>query len=79
GCTTKISPDSDQQPRVCPRCHNGSVFGAKSRQWFEFCFVPLVPMSSKHVWMCSICQWQVPIQQGYVQPTSVHASLAPMY
>lgn len=57
----------------------GSVFGAKSRQWFEFCFVPLVPMSSKHVWMCSICQWQVPIQQGYVQPTSVHASLAPMY
>lgn len=86
GCTTTISPDGDQQPRICPRCHNGGVYfhyicprftatsdllsrsaavvSAKSRNWFEVCFVPLIPMNSKHVWMCSICQWSVPLQQG---------------
>ncbi|EIM90200.1 uncharacterized protein STEHIDRAFT_145330 [Stereum hirsutum FP-91666 SS1] len=65
GCPTKIKPDGDQTPRVCPRCHNVSVIRAKSRTWFELCFIPLIPMTSKHIWVCSICQWSVPLQQGW--------------
>ncbi|KZV75773.1 hypothetical protein PENSPDRAFT_570867, partial [Peniophora sp. CONT] len=66
GCPTKIHQDGDLTPRVCPRCHNASVFQAKSRTWFELCFVPLVPMKKKQLWMCGICQWNVPVQQGCV-------------
>ncbi|PPQ78550.1 LOW QUALITY PROTEIN: hypothetical protein CVT25_011822, partial [Psilocybe cyanescens] len=85
GCTTKISPEGDQTPRICPNCHNGesnltslsqneltsyhyliaAVASAKSKEYFEFCFVPLIPMSSKHIWRCSICQWATSIQPGY--------------
>ncbi|KAL4074627.1 hypothetical protein V8B97DRAFT_1722405 [Scleroderma yunnanense] len=64
GCPTKINPEGDQSPRICPRCHNAAMFAAKSRTWFEFCFVPLIPMSSKHVWMCGICQLQTQMQPG---------------
>lgn len=46
--------------------YSAAVISAKSRNWFEFCFVPLIPMNSTHVWLCSICQWQVPLQQGSV-------------
>ncbi|OSX65179.1 hypothetical protein POSPLADRAFT_1038968 [Postia placenta MAD-698-R-SB12] len=65
GCPTRIKPDGDQTPRVCPRCNNASVTSAKSRLWFELCWVPLIPMRSERVWMCSICQWRVPIQPGW--------------
>ncbi|CCM06229.1 uncharacterized protein FIBRA_08475 [Fibroporia radiculosa] len=68
GCPTKVSPSGDQTPRICPRCHNASVVSAKSRMWFELCFVPLIPMRSKHIWMCSICQWNIPMQQGWEPP-----------
>ncbi|EPQ58401.1 hypothetical protein GLOTRDRAFT_110180 [Gloeophyllum trabeum ATCC 11539] len=70
GCPTKIKPEGDQTPRICPRCHNASVFAAKSRMWFELCFVPLIPMSSKHIWMCSICQWNVPKQPSW-EPAAI--------
>ncbi|GBE82351.1 hypothetical protein BKA93DRAFT_760614 [Sparassis latifolia] len=65
GCPTKIKPEGDQTPRICPRCNNASVHSAKSRLWFELCFVPLIPMSSKRVWVCTICQWNLPIQPGW--------------
>ncbi|KAH7929776.1 hypothetical protein BV22DRAFT_1029170 [Leucogyrophana mollusca] len=68
GCPTKIKPDGDQGARICPRCHNAAMFAAKSRTWFELCFVPLVPMNSKHVWMCSICQVQIDMQPGWEPP-----------
>ncbi|KIJ17248.1 hypothetical protein PAXINDRAFT_73279, partial [Paxillus involutus ATCC 200175] len=64
GCPTRISPDSNQGPRICPRCHNASMLAAKSRTWFELCFVPLVPLGSKHIWMCGICQLQAQMQPG---------------
>ncbi|EMD38492.1 hypothetical protein CERSUDRAFT_82757 [Gelatoporia subvermispora B] len=67
GCPTKIKPEGDQSPRICPRCHNASVCSAKSRTWFELCWVPLVPMRSKHIWICSICQWSLPKQVGQQQ------------
>ncbi|KAF8509551.1 hypothetical protein JB92DRAFT_499350 [Gautieria morchelliformis] len=50
---------------MCPRCNNAAVVSAKSRVWFELFFVPLIPMPSSHVWLCTICQWEVPHQQGY--------------
>ncbi|OAX40040.1 hypothetical protein K503DRAFT_715301 [Rhizopogon vinicolor AM-OR11-026] len=68
GCPTKVKPDGDQEARICPRCHNAAMFSAKSRTWFEFCFVPLIPMNSKHVWMCGICQLQVNMQPGQWEP-----------
>lgn len=24
GCSTKIKPEGDLTPRICPRCHNGA-------------------------------------------------------
>ncbi|KAF9567599.1 hypothetical protein CPC08DRAFT_703129 [Agrocybe pediades] len=71
GCQTKISPDGGQVPRICPRCHNAAVTSAKSKEWFEFCFVPLIPMGSSHIWICSICQWSQAIQQGGWEPQPV--------
>ncbi|KJA18581.1 hypothetical protein HYPSUDRAFT_45128 [Hypholoma sublateritium FD-334 SS-4] len=65
GCSTKISPEGDQTPRICPRCHNAAVTSTKSKEYFELCFVPLVPMSTQHLWRCAICQWAVPIQPGW--------------
>ncbi|KAH9934815.1 uncharacterized protein B0H18DRAFT_869216, partial [Fomitopsis serialis] len=65
GCPTKIKPDGDQTPRICPRCNNVSVTSAKSRLWFELCWIPLIPMKSNHIWMCSICQWNIPLQSNW--------------
>ncbi|KAL9935235.1 hypothetical protein V8E36_005583 [Tilletia maclaganii] len=64
GCPTKIKQE-DNAPHVCPRCHNGAVVRAKSRTWFELCFIPLVPLKSKHIWICSICQWQTAQDSGF--------------
>ncbi|KAF8163150.1 hypothetical protein B0H34DRAFT_694269 [Crassisporium funariophilum] len=77
GCQTKISPEGDQTARVCPRCHNAAVSSVKSKKWFEICFVPLIPMSSRHEWRCSICQWTVPTQQAWEPSMVSHAPLQP--
>ncbi|KII88708.1 hypothetical protein PLICRDRAFT_141195 [Plicaturopsis crispa FD-325 SS-3] len=65
GCPTKIKPEGDLTPRICPKCHNVSVIPAKSRMWFELCFVPLIPLKATHLWMCTICQWNVPLQPNW--------------
>ncbi|KAH8117269.1 hypothetical protein DFH11DRAFT_1504541 [Phellopilus nigrolimitatus] len=64
GCPTKLKPDGDTSRRICPRCNNASVFQAKSRTWFEVCWIPLIPMKSNQIWYCGMCHWQVPLQQG---------------
>ncbi|KAF8078107.1 hypothetical protein FPV67DRAFT_1615358 [Lyophyllum atratum] len=68
GCQTKLKPDGEQQqPRICPRCHNASVIAAKSTTWFELFWVPLIPFSKKHIWLCSICQWSAKVTEpGFV-------------
>ena len=43
-----------------------AVVSAKKKTYFELFCVPVFPLSSKHVWACGICQWRVPLQQGYV-------------
>ncbi|KIM57610.1 hypothetical protein SCLCIDRAFT_16923 [Scleroderma citrinum Foug A] len=83
GCPTKIRPEGDQAPRVCPRCNNAAMFAAKSRTWFEFCFVPLIPMRTKHIWMCGICQLQTQMQPGWepaiAQPGYQHPNMQQGY
>ncbi|TFK42736.1 hypothetical protein BDQ12DRAFT_676724 [Crucibulum laeve] len=64
GCQTKVKPEDNQTLRVCPRCHNASVFAAKATMWFELFFIPLIPFSRKHIWICNICQWTAPILEG---------------
>ncbi|PFH50064.1 hypothetical protein AMATHDRAFT_177741 [Amanita thiersii Skay4041] len=77
GCQTKLKPQGDQQvPRVCPNCHNGSIIAAKKTTWFELFFIPVVPISSKHVWFCHICQWRTPIVAGQELPTANYVSHA---
>ncbi|GBE79097.1 hypothetical protein SCP_0202940 [Sparassis crispa] len=65
GCPTRIKPEGNQTPRICPRCGNASVHSAKSRLWFELYFIPLIPLSSKRIWICSICQWSIPMEAGW--------------
>ncbi|TFK62184.1 hypothetical protein BDN72DRAFT_848928 [Pluteus cervinus] len=69
GCNTTVKPEGDQQAaRVCPNCHNASVIRAKTKDWFQICFVPVIPMSSQHIWLCHICQWKMKQQQGGWEP-----------
>ncbi|KAF4615532.1 hypothetical protein D9613_002921 [Agrocybe pediades] len=57
GCPTTIKQEGDGSPRQCPRCHNAAVVQAKRSTWFELFWIPLIPLSRKHVLLCSICQW----------------------
>ncbi|KNZ49917.1 hypothetical protein VP01_469g6 [Puccinia sorghi] len=82
GCPTKIAQvdaEKDGQPslplihpyiRICPQCHNAAVTSCKSRMWFEFCFLPIIPFKSKKVWLCSICRWQA-INDGQHGPQAI--------
>ena len=47
---------------VCPRCHNHNVIARKRRQFFTFCFIPIVPISWGEELRCTIC--------GYNQETN---------
>ncbi|EOR00366.1 hypothetical protein E3P81_01498 [Wallemia ichthyophaga] len=59
-CPVKLKPDGQQptQPLLCPHCNNGALVPFKSRRWFEFCFLPIIPFGSDHIWFCNICSWQ---------------------
>ncbi|TIB14628.1 hypothetical protein E3P92_01413 [Wallemia ichthyophaga] len=56
-CPVKLKPDGQQptQPLLCPHCNNGALVPFKSRRWFEFCFLPIIPFGSDHIWFCNIC------------------------
>lgn len=58
GCQTKLKPEPNQAPQICPHCHNASVFPTKKNTWFELFFVPIIPLSRKHILLCMICGWQ---------------------
>ncbi|GAA5967427.1 hypothetical protein JCM21900_001263 [Sporobolomyces salmonicolor] len=66
GCSKQYSQEGSQA-HVCPRCNNGSVYATKERNCLEICCVPLVPLGSSHLYMCSICQWQAS-QSGPAPP-----------
>jgi len=52
-------------PSILTCVSSVAVLSAKKKTYFELFCVPVFPMSSKHVWVCGICQWRVPLQQGY--------------
>ncbi|KAJ7632194.1 hypothetical protein FB45DRAFT_911776 [Roridomyces roridus] len=79
GCSQKIKPEGDQTPRICPNCHNASVFSAKKKTWFELFFIPLIPFDSKHVWLCQICHWMAPHVAGQWEPAVAPGSYQPGY
>lgn len=54
-----------------------SIVAAKSKLWFEFFFVPIFPMSSDHIWICTICQFRAPLQTGCVALCPSH--LLPLF
>ncbi|KDR81459.1 hypothetical protein GALMADRAFT_239398 [Galerina marginata CBS 339.88] len=66
GCPTKLKPEGEEVLRVCPRCHNATVFAAKSTMWFELFWVPLIPFAIKHVLVCGTCQWNQPIPKDQI-------------
>ncbi|KAF8797879.1 hypothetical protein BYT27DRAFT_7124289 [Phlegmacium glaucopus] len=67
GCQTQIQPEGEQDLRICPRCHNATVFAAKSTTWFELFWIPLVPISKKHMWVCGTCQWRELLSNKWVE------------
>ncbi|CUS12050.1 unnamed protein product [Tuber aestivum] len=60
---------------VCPRCHNSSVVAIKRRNFFTFCFIPIVPISWGEELRCSICQYHQSTNKG--QLTSMQSQGAP--
>ncbi|KAI5827954.1 hypothetical protein K523DRAFT_277858 [Schizophyllum commune Tattone D] len=70
GLSDKVKPEKDQQPRVCPHCRNASVVRAKRTKWFELFWIPLIPFHWKHIWVCGICHWALPItkEEGQWEP-----------
>lgn len=67
----QVKQDGDAG-RMCPRCNNrklhtgavlrspssstAAVMSASSRTWFEFFWIPLIPFSKSHIWVCTICR-----------------------
>ncbi|KAK9455706.1 hypothetical protein V1511DRAFT_498493 [Dipodascopsis uninucleata] len=47
----------------CPRCHNISVIVIKKREFFTFCFVPIIPTAFGEALQCTICPYTQPITQ----------------
>ncbi|KAL1746072.1 hypothetical protein HDZ31DRAFT_81478 [Schizophyllum fasciatum] len=64
GCSDKVKPEKNQELRVCPHCRNPSVARAKRTKWFELFWIPLIPFHWKHIWVCGICHWALPIAEG---------------
>ncbi|BGP56683.1 hypothetical protein JCM8202_001301 [Rhodotorula sphaerocarpa] len=56
GCDRQLSQESDEA-FICPRCHNGTCFRTRERNCFTFCFVPLIPLGTKHLYHCSTCRY----------------------
>ncbi|KAF8462046.1 hypothetical protein BDZ91DRAFT_772742 [Kalaharituber pfeilii] len=42
---------------VCSRCHNNAVVARKRRQFFTFCFIPIIPISWGEELRCTICNY----------------------
>ncbi|PWN30968.1 hypothetical protein BDZ90DRAFT_29934 [Jaminaea rosea] len=58
GCPNKIKQDDDHTPYLCPKCHNPQLVKARSRTWFELCWIPLIPMKKHAIYICGICQFR---------------------
>ncbi|WVN89124.1 uncharacterized protein L203_104340 [Cryptococcus depauperatus CBS 7841] len=64
GFPEKFKQDEPAPGRMCPRCYNAAVVGGSTRTWFEFFWIPLIPFTKHHIWLCSICHWQMRKGEG---------------
>ncbi|RVD86914.1 uncharacterized protein DFL_005165 [Arthrobotrys flagrans] len=39
----------------CSNCHNNSVIAIKRRNFFTFCYIPIIPLSYHEELNCTIC------------------------
>jgi hypothetical protein len=65
--------------RSAERAYLASVFSAKRTEWFELFWIPLIPMGSKHVWMCNICQFMALVTPGCVRLWMLPSSDVTLY
>ncbi|GAA5907400.1 uncharacterized protein JCM6883_001192 [Sporobolomyces salmoneus] len=75
GCSKQYSQEGGGA-HWCPRCSNPQVYAVKERNCLEICCIPLVPLGSSHIWMCSICQWQAS-QKGLAPPPANQQGMPP--
>ncbi|KAM0748841.1 hypothetical protein T439DRAFT_327344 [Meredithblackwellia eburnea MCA 4105] len=72
GTSSSLSQERSDT-RICPKCSNANVEPVKVKKRFELCWVPLVPMGTKELWFCNICQWSTPIG-GTFQPAPANGT-----
>ncbi|OWT36085.1 hypothetical protein J008_06423 [Cryptococcus neoformans] len=80
GFPEKFKQDNtpSQGGRMCPRCHNPAVVGGSTRTWFEFFWIPLIPFVKHHIWLCTICRWEMRQGDGPdPQPPNAYAQRPP--
>ncbi|CAB4253099.1 similar to Saccharomyces cerevisiae YBL029C-A Protein of unknown function [Maudiozyma barnettii] len=60
--TREFNSAYDNKPEhvglYCPHCHNNSVAAVKSKEFFTFYYIPLVPVHWGKQLRCSICSWK---------------------
>ncbi|KAK9236317.1 hypothetical protein V1525DRAFT_407431 [Lipomyces kononenkoae] len=56
----KPLPGYESLRLYCPRCHNISLVAIKKREFFTFCFVPVIPISWGEALHCTICPYEQP-------------------
>ncbi|KAK9492370.1 hypothetical protein V1508DRAFT_419222 [Lipomyces doorenjongii] len=54
----KPLPGYENMRLYCPRCHNISLVAIKKREFFTFCFIPVIPTSLGEALQCTICTFQ---------------------
>ncbi|KAJ7273214.1 hypothetical protein C8J57DRAFT_1179002 [Mycena rebaudengoi] len=79
GCSDKVKSEGDPTNRICPNCQHASVLSAKSTSWFELFWVPLIPFSSEHIWLCQICHWKAPNKPGLFEPALAGGGAPPLH
>ncbi|KAL7408923.1 hypothetical protein BDY24DRAFT_404915 [Mrakia frigida] len=80
GCSTRIVQDEEYNPpRLCLQCKYALVTKVTKQQWFEGCCVQLFPLSSKRVFRCSRCRWEVSEKDGFEPPVADHPGEHPEY
>ncbi|KAK7206788.1 hypothetical protein BZA70DRAFT_275080 [Myxozyma melibiosi] len=56
----------------CPRCHNNSVMALKKREFFTFCFVPVIPTNYGKTLQCTICPYSRSTSDGELEQLKNH-------
>ncbi|ORY88642.1 hypothetical protein BCR35DRAFT_301425 [Leucosporidium creatinivorum] len=69
GCPAKLTQEG-HDTRVCPRCHNPRVEKFKRKKRFDLCYIPLIPLGTKHLYFCTVCRWESPVDAQF-QPQPV--------